>query len=279
MKSHALAFAKRWKGHQREEAEAKTFLDEFFDIFGRDRRSVDAQFEHHILREERGEGRIDLFWPGKLLVEMKTTGHDLSTDEGGAARQAFDYVEHLDPDERPRWVLVSDFSRFALYDLGEAIHEYLKGFDGGKKAQPVLAAIFPLNELPDKLRHFAFIRDEEQALFQSQPEVNLKAVGLLGDLHDELKKSGYAGHRLERFLVRVPFCLFAEDTDIFEWESFTGFVRRSKKDGSDLGQRLAKLFEVLDQDAAARSPHLPQISPAFRTSTAASLPSGSKSRT
>jgi hypothetical protein len=214
-------------------------------------------------RDRRGEGRIDLFWPGKLLVEMKSTGKDLSTEKGGAAHQAFDYIEHLEPEDRPRWVLVSDFAHFVIYDLGEEIHDYLKGLVSARKTKPVLAAQFPLRDLPDKLRHFRFIRDEEQALFQSQPDVNLKAVALLGDLHDELKKSGYAGHRLERFLVRVLFCLFAEDTDIYEWESFTRFVRRAKKDGSDLGQRLAKLFEVLDQDAHKRSANLPAEFTAF----------------
>jgi hypothetical protein len=89
----------------------------------------------------------------------------------------------------------------------------LKGLAAARKGRPVLAAAFALSDLPDKLRHFAFIRDEDQALFQTQPDVNLKAVALLGELHDELKKSGYTGHRLERFLVRVLFCLFAEDTD------------------------------------------------------------------
>lgn len=253
MKTRALAFAKDWAGPQREEAEAKSFLDAFFDVFGRNRRNVDAVFEHHVEREERGEGRIDLFWPGKLVVEMKSTGRDLSAEKGGAAHQAFEYVDRLAPDERPRWVLVSDFATFVLYDLGEEIHDYLKGLASARRSEPRLAAQFALADFPDKLRHFAFIRDEEQQLFQSQPDVNLKAVALLGDLHDELKKTGYTGHDLERFLVRVLFCLFAEDTDIFEWNSFTRFVQRSQRDGSDLGARLAKLFQVLDRDAPARS--------------------------
>jgi len=122
MRSRALAFAKRWKGPQREEADAKSFLDEFFDVFGRDRRAIDAVHEYRVERPDQGEGRIDLLWPGKLLVEMKSTGRDLSDQKGGAARQAFDYLPHLDPELRPRWVLVSDFGRFALYDLGEEVH-------------------------------------------------------------------------------------------------------------------------------------------------------------
>ncbi len=205
MRARALVFSKRWHGPQREEADAKSFLDEFFDIFGRDRHAVDAVHEYRVERPERGEGRIDLLWPGKLLVEMKSTGRDLSTEKSGAAYQAFEYLPHLDAELRPRWVLVSDFSRFALYDLGEDIHDYLKGLAPARtgKRAPVLAAVFTLDDLPQKLRHFAFIRDEEQHLFQAQPEVNQKAVALLGDLHDALKASGYSGHALERPLVRV----------------------------------------------------------------------------
>jgi hypothetical protein len=256
MSARALAFAHRWSGPQREEAEAKTFLDEFFTVFGRDRRAVDARFEHRVEREARGEGRIDLFWPGKLVVEMKSTGRDLSADTGGAARQAFDYIDALPADERPRWVLVSDFQRFALYDLGEDIHDYLRGLTSARPTRPTLAAAFTLGELPEKLRHFAFIRDAEQELFATQPDINLKAVALLGDLHDELRDSGYTGHTLERFLVRVLFCLFAEDTGIFEWNSFTRFVEDSRRDGIDLGQRLAKLFQTLDEPIEKRATKL-----------------------
>ncbi len=258
MIDNALAFAQRWKGPQREESNAKSFLDGFFSVFGRDRLKVDAEHEHRVEREGRREGRIDLFWSGRLIVEMKTTGKDLSDKPDGAARQAFDYIDFLAPEERPRWVLVSDFANFVLYDRGE------EGFDRATgTAIPPPCASVTLAEMPKKLRYFAFIRDEEQLSPRSEPEVNIKAVKLLGALHDELKKTGYSGHRLERFLVRVLFCLFAEDTDIFEWNSFTRFVEKSKKDGSDLGGRLAKLFEVLDQDAATRSTALPPEFNAF----------------
>jgi hypothetical protein len=252
MRARALAFAQTWAGPHREKSEAQTFLNEFFEVFGRDRRAVDARFEHPVEREGRGAGRVDLFWPGKLVVEMKSTGHDL----GEAHAQALDYVKDLDPEERPRWVLVSDFGRFTLHDLGEEVHDYLRGFAFGRR-RPELVAAFTLDELADKLRHFAFIRDEEQQLFQAQPDVNLKAVKLLADFHDALKATGFGGHELERLLVRVLFCLFAEDTDIFAWNSFTRLVERSRKDGTDLGVRLAKLFDTLNLPLDSRSQHLP----------------------
>jgi len=68
-------------------------------------------------------------------------------------------------------------------------------------------------------------------------------------LHDTLKLGGYTGHSLERFLVRVLFCLFAEDTGIFEPSAFELYLEnRTQKDGSDLGIRLARLFDALNTE-------------------------------
>jgi len=254
MRSRALAFAKKWQGDQREEAEAKSFLDDFFEIFGRDRHAVDAFHEYRVAREHQSQGRIDLLWPGKLLVEMKSSK---VADLALATEQAFAYIPHLEAEDYPRWVLVSNFSHFLLYDLGEEVHDYIKGMASATATQKrKLFAQFTLSDLPDRLACFGFIRGDESEAFQPQPEVNLKAVKLLGSLHDELKKSGFTGHALESFLVRLLFCLFAEDTDIFLWNSFTRFVEGSKKDGSDLGIRLGKLFQILDTDGKQRSPHL-----------------------
>jgi hypothetical protein len=79
--------------------------------------------------------------------------------------------------------------------------------------------------------------------------INVRAVEILGDLHDALAEGGYAGHDLERFLVRILFCLFAEDTGLFEPETFTLYVEnRTAKDGSDLGQHDLRLVAYLAGD-------------------------------
>ena len=70
----------------------------------------------------------------------------------------------------------------------------------------------------------------------------------MGDLHDALEQSGYTGHDLELFLVRTVFCLFADDTGIFEpRDIFLDLLEnRTSEDGSDLGLWLSRLFQVLD---------------------------------
>ena len=94
----------------------------------------------------------------------------------------------------------------------------------------------------------------QRRTFRDQDPANLKAAELMGLLHDALAASGYQGHDLERFLVRVVFCLFADDTGIFEpRDIFFDFIEtRTHEDGSDTGARLAELFQVLNTPEAER---------------------------
>ena len=67
----------------------------------------------------------------------------------------------------------------------------------------------------------------------------------MGKLHDRLGEVGYTGHALEVYLVRILFCLFAEDTSIFERGIFQEYIDlHTKEDGSDLAMHLAQLFQV-----------------------------------
>jgi len=87
----------------------------------------------------------------------------------------------------------------------------------------------------------------------------------MGKLHDRLRESGYEGHKLEVFLVRLLFCLFAEDTTLFEpMGSFRDFLENcSSKDGSDLGSRLAHLFQVLNTLESKRQRNLDETLATF----------------
>jgi hypothetical protein len=250
LRSNALEFANRWKGEYGEKQEAQTFLNEFFSVFGRDRRAIDAIFEQNSPKGDENKGFIDLFWPGKLVIEMK--GSHVS-DLQDATDQAFRYVRNIShPNDVPRYILISNFKEFHLHDLGD--QPWKKAHTLAVEEAPDLRiSCFKLDEFNKNLGAFAFIRDEELNLFQAQPDVNQKAVKLLAKLHDALEQDGFRGHALQRFLVRSLFCLFAEDTEIFEWNSFTKYVRASRADGSDLGGRLAELFKILDTEARQTS--------------------------
>jgi len=247
IKSRALAFSRKWEGETSERAEAQSFWNDFFGVFGIERRRV-AIFEKQVklARADRqsARGRIDAFWKGMLLIEHKSAEQDLDR----AFAQAADYFEGLPERDLPRYIVVSDFARFRLYDL-EADTE----------------VEFRLADLHKKVKHFGFIAGYRTQEIKPQDPVNIKAAEQMGRLHDLLKASGYTGHALELLLVRLLFCLFADDTGIFQpAQAFRAWLdERTAADGADLGPQLAQLFQVLNQAEEARPKTLDEQLRAF----------------
>lgn len=259
IRHRAIAFSKEWTGVKSEQAEKQTFWNEFFNVFGIRRRVV-ASFEEPVKKISGDYGYIDLFWPGIVLIEHKSLGKDL----GKAESQAFRYIQDLAREGRtkeiPRYVVVSDFARIALHDLEPEDQRILPLFDNRR----VSTIEFPLNEFHKHIHEFAFIPGYKQHKFVEQDPINIEAVEIMGRLHDALEAGGYSGHQLERFLVRILFCLFAEDTGIFERESFKLYLlNRTAEDGSDMGQNLARLFDVLNTSPENRQKNLDETLVAF----------------
>jgi hypothetical protein len=117
-----------------------------------------------------------------------------------------------------------------------------------------------LHQLPDHVEDFTFILGVRKRTFREQDPVNIQASELMGYLHDALEASGYTGHYLERFLVRLVFCLFADDTGIFEpRDIFSALItERTNPDGSDTGLWISQLFEVLNTPLEQRQQTLDQ---------------------
>ena len=242
IKSRAVAFSREWVDEASEEAEAKTFWNEFFHVFGIDRRRV-ASFEQRVRKIDGRDGYIDLLWKGKLLIEHKSRGKDLDR----AHQQALGYFPGLKERELPRYLLVSDFARFRLYDLEEdSRHD------------------FALKDLHKNLRLFGFIAGYQTHAVREQDPVNIKAAERMGRLHDLMKETGYCGHALEVYLVRLLFCLFAEDTGIFQPQQFQDYIeQRTHEDGSDLGPQLSVFFHILNTQEDRRLRNLDEQLAAF----------------
>jgi hypothetical protein len=123
---------------------------------------------------------------------------------------------------------------------------------------------FTLKEFYKNVRLFGFIAGYQTTSFKEQDAVNIKAAERMGRLHDKLKAVGYEGHALEVYLVRLLFCLFGEDTSIFERRQFQDLLEQSTaEDGRDLAQWLANLFEVLDTPQEQRLKSLDEQLAAF----------------
>lgn len=235
IKKRAIEFSKEWEGETREHAEAKSFWEDFFNVFGISRRRV-ASFEEPVKKLGNRQGFIDLFWKGNLIVEHKSKGKDLDM----ARNQAMDYFYGLKEYELPKFVLVSDFETFQLHDLEEKI-----------------VTQFKLDELHKHIHLFGFISGYQKKAYKEEDPVNIKAAEEMGALHDQLKAAGYSCHQLELLLVRILFCLFADDTGIFEKGIMLDYLeQKTNEDGSDLGAHLELIFQTLNTSREQRQKNI-----------------------
>lgn len=235
IKDRAVNFSKEWAGTSNEEADAKPFLDAFFYVFGISRKKI-GTFEHKVKKLNDADGYIDLLWKGTILIEMKSKGKNLDK----AFEQAKGYAQGLKPHELPKYILVSDFDIFRLYDTEEKTTNE-----------------FHLYDFVNNVHLFGFISGYQKKVYKEQDPANIKAAELMGKLHDRLEEIGYKGHPLEVYLVRILFCLFAEDTTIFNKQQFQDFIeQRTSEDGSDLAAKLQELFQVLNTDKENRFKNL-----------------------
>jgi hypothetical protein len=235
IRNRAMVFSHEWEKDSNEDAEAKSFWDGFFDVFGIPRRRV-ASFEYPVKKQDGAQGFVDVLWKGVLLTEHKSKGRNLDK----AYAQAKDYFPGLKDEELPRYIVVSDFEKIRLYDL-----------ETNKQDE------FLLKDLHKNINLFGFISGYTVREYETEEEASVKAAKLMADFHNELEKTGYNGHELEVFLIRLLFCLFAEDTGIFQKSQFRRYIEnRTKDDGGDLGIQLLQIFEVLNTPREKRQTNL-----------------------
>lgn len=221
----AKKFSKEWQNANYEKGETQSFYNDFFQVFGRKRRDVGI-YERAVEKLNNKHGFIDLFWPSVLLVEQKSEGRDLEQ----AQKQAIDYYVSLKESEKPRYILLSDFQNFEFIDLETRVEKKFK-----------------LGDLSKHVKLFGFIAGRKQEFYRDQDPVNVRAAELISSLFHSLKESGFKEKDLEIFLTRIVYCLFAEDTGIFQPSIFFNyFLNRTNPDGSDTGAKLTELFQILN---------------------------------
>ncbi len=231
MRARAHAFVADWRGETRERAEAQSFWNDWFNIFGISRRRF-VTFEQQARRiSTGGAGSLDAFWPAVVAIEHKSAGKDLDQAVG----QALDYLGSVAEREMPKMIITSDFGKFHAVDLEEDS-----------------TVEFDLAELPDHLDLFAFIAGYQHHNWAEEPKANIAAAELMGRVFDRLEDSGYPVHDLTRWLVRLLFCLFADDTGIWQRAIFHELVLGTREDGRDVGARLNELYEVLNTPESER---------------------------
>jgi hypothetical protein len=244
LRERAAAFTIKHADDTSEAAERQIFWNDLFAIFGREVKEV-GRFERAAQRLSTGRtGFMDLLVPGDMAVEHKSAGADLDA----AMRQLFDYLDDLQPAATPWLVVACDFQQFFWQDLRS-----------GREGR------FTLAELPEHVELFWWLAGYGEATeFEDEEQANLVATGYMADLHDAMLASGYDAHALREWLTRILFCLFADDTDVWEPNAFKHHIfLNTRADGSDLGSSLAYLFQLLNTSPAARPTTLDEDLAAF----------------
>ena len=241
----AYRFMKDYADATYEMGQAQNFIRDLCEVFGFSHKRL-VSFEQRVKKLGGGKGRIDGFYPGKLLIEMKSRGQDLDK----AYIQATEYLPGLTDAELPDYILVCDFDQLRLYKR-----------DG--RSDPICS--HSLKDFDKHIDAYLFLAGFEAEAQAAQIAVNEDAARKIAELHDAMREGGYSGADLERYMVRLLFCLFADDTGIFETDgAFARYIRQhSKADGSDLDGMLQNLFDTLNRSPDKRPKNLPAELSAF----------------
>ena len=253
----AIEFVDLWKGKGDEKQETQQFWSDLLHrVFGIVNFSSRVQFEKRVPLLHTSF--IDVFIPEtKVIVEQKSMDIDLlkrkkqsDGSELNPFEQAQRYGSKLPYSERPRWIVTCNFQKFIIYDMEEMRPE----------EHPVEIL---LEELPDKYHLLSFLIDPTIKKITVEQELSFQAGELVGKLYDlmlPLYKDPSAESTLQslnKFCVRIVFCLYAEDAMLFgnKGSEFHDYLANE----SNTRMALIRLFRILDQQEADRDPYTEQI--------------------
>jgi len=255
----AAEFAERWKGRGYERGESQPFwIDLLTNVFGIETPSDGfITFEDHRMVDASNfiDGRIR---STKVLIEQKSLGKDLRAgirqSDGSLLnpfQQARRYVVSLPVSEHPRWIVTCNFSEFLVYDMEQPNSE----------PEQIL-----LENLGKEYYRLMFLVDAKNEHLNKEMQVSMQAGEIVGRIYEALLKqyddsSPEALRWLNILCVRIVFCLYAEDAEIFTHDQFHDFLVRYEAE--DMRRALRDLFEVLNTPPEKRSKYLKDDLKAF----------------
>ena len=160
-------------------------------------------------------------------------------------QQAKRYSAELPYSRRPRWIITCNFSEFLVYDMENP------------NAEP--EQIF-LKDLPKEYYRLNFLTDTKNENIKREMEISIKAGELVGQIYDALRKqyvnpdSPDSLKSLNILCVRLVFCLYAEDADVFNRMSFHDYLNSFKT--NHLRAAIIDLFKILNTPINERDPYL-----------------------
>ncbi len=249
-------FAQAWKDRGDEKQDTQSFwTDLLSSVYGIESPARFIQFEKRV--KFGGTTKfIDGYIPEtRVLIEQKGAKIDLSKKEeqsDGAPLTPYEqgkrYADWLPNDERPRWIVVCNFTQFEIHDLN------------APSAEPIRIA---LSDLPKAYGSLSFLTDLNEHARKAELDLSVKAAGLIAKLYNALLPLYGEGRQddpavlksLNKLCVRLVFCLYAEDAGLFaQKDLFAHFLESYRPENA--GDALEKLFAVLNTPKDKRKPSL-----------------------
>ena len=238
-------------GFIKEDANRQPFIDDFLRrVCGVDQPTKYIEYEKDVRVEENNKKttkRIDGYIPAtKVMWEMKGSNKDLTeeiTQSGGIKltpfKQAWRYSEYLPQEEKPRWIIISNFNEIDIHDMNNPLSD---------------PTVIMLKDLTTKYKSFDFMVDQTAQQIIDEKKLSVAAGDLVAKIYNELSKA-YSLHAdlnderiqksLNMLIVRLVFLLYADDTGILgSNDIFQHFLER--REAQDIRQGLIELFRVLN---------------------------------
>lgn len=252
-KKQAKAFIKRWENRGSERQDSQSFwLDLLQSVYGIENPTEYITFEDKVMLDHTSfiDGFID---KTKVLIEQKGANKDLNKaikqSDGTYLtpfQQAKRYSANIPYSRRPRWIITCNFKEFYIYDMEQP--------NGEPK-------VVQLADLDKEAYRLEFLVDKTNEHLEREMKVSMEAGQIVGEIYDGLLKQ-YVNpdnpdslHAINQLVVRLVFCLYAEDAGIFGHKMmFHDYLARF---GSrDFRRGLMDLFSVLDTPIDTRDPYL-----------------------
>lgn len=253
-KRAAKEFAAFWKDKGYEKGESQKFWIELLtNVYGVSDATRYIEFEDQVKMDTTSfiDGYIS---ETKVLIEQKSIDKDLLKpirQSNGQYltpfQQAKNYSANLPYSRRPRWIITCNFKEFYIYDMENP------------NAEP---EILLLKNIEKEYHRMDFLVDTKNEYIKKEMKVSIEAGEIVGHIYDEIKKqyidpdAPESLRSLNILCVRLVFCLYAEDADVFNRLLFHDFIKGHNS--THLNKALEELFEVLNTPEDERSPYLPE---------------------
>lgn len=252
-KKQAKAFIERWGNRGNERQDSQSFwLDLLQSVYGIENPSEYIKFEDKVMLDHTSfiDGYIE---KTKVLIEQKGVNKDLNKaikqSDGTYLtpfQQAKRYSANLPYSKRPRWIVTCNFKEFYVYDMEQP--------NGEPK-------VIKLADLDKEAYRLEFLIDKTNEHLEREMKVSIDAGKIVGKIYESLLKqyinpnSPESLHAINQLIVRLVFCLYAEDAGIFGHKTMLHdyMVRFGSR---DFRHGLVDLFAVLDTPIDARDPYL-----------------------